>query len=80
MRACRYCEATIHWGCKAGQWMPLNADGSEHYCTGRTRFIPDVNFKPGKRIVGPNYKPSCGECSIPPWETCACSALLGVAA
>ena len=81
VKACRYCGAPMSWGCRAGQWLPLNADGSEHFCKGESRFIPDVNFKPGKRVVGPNYKPSCGECGVPPWETCPCSELLaGVAA
>lgn len=32
------------------------------------------------RARGAKYKPSCGKCSIPPWEICPCSALLGVAA
>lgn len=30
----------------------------------------------GKRIVGRNYVASCGGCDVPPWECCACSALL----
>lgn len=29
----------------------------------------------GKAITGANYEPSCGACSIPPWEVCACSTL-----
>ena len=27
----------------------------------------------GPTIVGASYKPSCGECSVLPWEVCACS-------
>jgi hypothetical protein len=29
----------------------------------------------GKMIQGTDYHPSCG-CDVPPWEPCACSALL----
>jgi hypothetical protein len=30
----------------------------------------------GARIVGTNYKPSCGQCRAEPWSECACSSLL----
>lgn len=79
MSACRHCEAPIQWGCRANQWLPLNADGSQHHCSGRRR-TQDVNHLPGKPIVGTNYRPSCGECDVPPWEVCACSALMRAAA
>jgi hypothetical protein len=29
-----------------------------------------------KVITGDLYKPTCGECDLPPWEACACSAFL----
>jgi hypothetical protein len=74
--SCRYCEAPLRWGCRAGQWMPLNADGSQHYCTGRQRHWPDVNHTAGEPIAGAQYVPSCGECAVPPWEECPCSARL----
>lgn len=32
--------------------------------------------EPGKAIVGAHYVASCGECDVPPWEECACSARL----
>jgi hypothetical protein len=75
MKACRYCESPIQWGCRAGQWLPLNSDGSQHYCTGRRR-LPDVNHVGGEAITGARYTPSCGGCDIPPWEICACSERL----
>jgi hypothetical protein len=28
----------------------------------------------GKRIVGKQYRPSCGRCDVPPWEVCGCSS------
>lgn len=31
---------------------------------------------PGAILTGSDYRPSCGQCAIPPWETCKCSSLL----
>lgn len=30
----------------------------------------------GREIRGEHYRPACGRCDVPPWEACACSALL----
>ena len=75
MSKCRYCDSPISWGCRVGQWVPTNADGSQHYCSERRR-LPDVNHIAGKEITGSRYTPSCGACAVPPWEECDCSVRL----
>lgn len=88
MSACRYCRAEIVWRPIAGRPAPHNADGSVHRCL--TRFsAPQIgvgsarstsNHEVGKTIRGALYQPSCGECDVPPWESCSCSKFLGVPA
>lgn len=78
MSVCKYCQAPIGWTRIEGKWRPANADSSAHLCKAKT--LNARQHIAGKLVVGANYTPSCGECNLPPWEECACSALLKVAA
>lgn len=75
MSTCKYCREPIGWMREGSSWIPM--DGAlPHQC--KARRVPEVI--PCAPIVGPLYKPSCGKCATPPWEICACSALMGRAA
>ena len=77
MSACKFCHAEIKWVREGKSWRPINPDGSPHtVCRKRKRGDNRLTHVEGERITGPLYKPSCGECTTPPWETCACSALM----
>lgn len=82
MSACKYCDATIAWKKRDGRNVPIDA-GSEktHRCPFMPRSIARHkggrgNHVAGRRIVGANYRPACGECAAAPWEPCACSERL----
>lgn len=32
-----------------------------------------LEIRKGEKITGKDYRPSCGDCTTPPWEVCACS-------
>lgn len=73
MSTCKYCGAPIAWTRIRERWRATNADASLHLCRPpRARLNETVS----KLIVGANYVPACGQCSIPPWEFCPCSVQL----
>ena len=68
----------IRWVQRDGKNHALDADGANHWrhCAGRRRAAKRVMTFSSPWIRGDLYRPSCGECGVPPWELCACSALL----
>ena len=78
MSQCRYCQIAIHWVRRDYRNVPLEEGGAEHHCPNMPRSIarhrgPRADSLPGVLITGERYTPSCGQCDVPPWETCACS-------
>lgn len=79
MTACRYCSTTINWTRREGRNIPVEASGKEHVCALKPRSIARhqgsrrANTMQGEHVVGQLYRANCGECSVPPWESCACS-------
>ena len=84
MTICFDCGGEYRWVYKKGKFHALNvSDDSNHWsdCQGRRkrkshRLRKPVNHVQGPRIVGANYSPSCGKCSVPPWEVCDCSRFM----
>lgn len=72
MSTCKRCLAQIGWTKTDDGWRPTNADGSPHRCAKKNKPIVSA----GILQAGAQYVPSCGQCAVPPWEVCACSALL----
>lgn len=75
------------WDYVKGVWYVENADdlfpflrwiGGEPEKKKPPKALPKHKPKVSEGIAvrGSEYQPACGLCSVPPWELCACSALL----
>ena len=79
MTRCKSCGGGIDFNLVNGRWHPVQPEtGKPHWprCKARTKKLRKPEISEGVPITGERYRPSCGQCSIPPWEVCACSALL----
>jgi len=81
---CFDCGMEYRWVYRDGRLMPINsADDLAHWASCRafrqrgkamrkkSDRVPETRFT--AKTTGSHYRPSCGQCSIPPWEVCACS-------
>jgi hypothetical protein len=79
MTLCKRCGERISWMQKSGSPVPVEPGTRKPHwkrckAVRASKRTPEVSE--GRLIVGPLYRPSCGQCSIAPWEACACSHLL----
>lgn len=56
------------------RWLKLDAPKAKRR-KAKARPLARIEIRKGERITGRDYRPSC-DCTVPPWESCACSALL----
>jgi uncharacterized OB-fold protein len=73
MAKCKDCGVKLEWVKVNGKWQPTT-DGKAHWEVCKAKAV--FRTLRGPKEVGEKYKTSCGECSVPPWEECKCSALL----
>ncbi len=73
MAICKKCGSEFKWTMVKGQWLPAQQDGSPHWIVCKAKQNRPVEFRAGPKITGQYYRPSCGECGLPPWEECGCS-------
>lgn len=79
-KPCPACGHLVRWVRKNEKNLALTLGGDNHWpsCKGKRKKKaegPDMRAAPP--IVGERYKPSCGQCDVPPWESCACSSSEG---
>src|SRR5688572_14244379 len=71
MASCRTCGGSIWWQRKNGKNHALDLDGKNHWINCKPVRKLEIRF--GGRIIGKDYRPSCGECGLDPWFVCACT-------
>lgn len=80
MAQCQTCKQGIRWERRGEKWHALDEDGANHWshCLGRGKSKKPrvLEIGPGRVVRGEFYTPSCWQCDLPAWESCACSALL----
>lgn len=77
MANCKTCGGRLTWRKVGKKWHALDPDGGNHWshCRG-TKAPKPLEIRTAGVTVGERYVPACGKCDVPPWEFCACSALL----
>lgn len=77
MNSCKSCGGRFTWTRQGNKWHAVNADGKNHWTScpsGRLKKqLTGPDMVVGRTIVGERYKASCGLCTVPPWEECACA-------
>lgn len=72
MATCKGCGLeSCFWVRQGGKGRLLEPGGKRHRCPSYRAEKPEYTgpaTKPGPRITGKDYRPSCGAC--PPWEDC----------
>jgi hypothetical protein len=70
---CKGCQLTaLRWQMSGKKWRLLEPDGKVHYCKAY-RKPAKLEIRVGPRVVGAQYRESCGRCDALPWEDCECS-------
>jgi hypothetical protein len=72
VKTCSKCGGSFTWRKKGEKWIPWGT-GAPHWIECKAKQKRPLEIRPGKIDVGKDYKPSCEQCSEPPWEECGCS-------